>query len=191
MMIDVPRLRQSDFDAATDDTAWRAGFNLWFSAWESTPAGSLRADDASLAKAAGIGRDMDTWARVKSAAMQGFTLCSDGRVYHATVCTNALGVWIDKLIRRHAGQKGNNARYGAHADIGEIERQIVAAGDHLFRLDPLAPAIAKVGRYRSHCESQSDHKAGALPSQYNEREGNGPKSPSQEGPRVVSMGAGR
>src|SRR6185312_12952871 len=71
ILIDIPRLRQSDFDATTDDTAWRAGVNLWFSAWESSPAGSLRSDDASLAKAAGMGRDIKSWGRVREVAMQG------------------------------------------------------------------------------------------------------------------------
>jgi hypothetical protein len=134
----------------TDDGAWRAGHNLWYSAWESVPAGSLRADDAALAKAAGIGRDMRTWARIKHLAMGGFILCSDGRVYHRTVSTVAIGVWIDKLIRRHAGQRGNRGDKPAAQRADElraIEQQIATAANCLRALDPVAMALGKAARF--------------------------------------------
>jgi hypothetical protein len=195
ILIDIPRLRQSDFDASTDDTAWRAGFNLWFSAWESTPAGSLRADDPSLAKAAGLGRDQKTWGRVKKAAMQGFVLCSDGRVYHRTVCTVALGIWIDKLIRRHAGQRGNRGERAPdqrEAELLAIVRQIGTAAHCLRVLDPVAPALAKTARYEAQCEPQCGQQSGgnapALGPQEKGREGNGGRGPSQEGGQVVAIG---
>ena len=57
MMLDITRLRSSEFDTTLDDAAWRAGVNLWMSAWHQVPAASLQNDDASLAKAAGLGRD--------------------------------------------------------------------------------------------------------------------------------------
>lgn len=197
ILIDIPRLRQSDFDATQDDTAWRAGFNLWFSAWESVPAGSLRADDIALAKAAGIGRDIRTWARIKAIALAGFVTCSDGRVYHRTVCTIALGIWIDKLIRRHAGQRGNRGdktQDQREAELRVIERQLATAAQCLAKLDPIAPALTKASRILAQCEPHSDRNAlpdaTALGPQYNGSEGNSPKSPSQDGSglRVIDGG---
>jgi hypothetical protein len=150
VLIDIPRLRQSDFDATTDDAAWRAGVNLWFAAWESTPAGSLRADDASLARAAQLGRDLKAWGRVKAAAMRGFVLCSDGRVYHRTVCEIGLGIWIDKLIRRHAGQRGNRGAQTTEqrqTELQSIERQIAQAAACLRALCPTASALTKAAKF--------------------------------------------
>lgn len=195
MLIDIPRLRQSDFDATPDDAAWRAGLNLWFSSWESVPAGSLRADDAALAKAAGLGRDLRTWGRVKTTAMQGFVLCTDGRIYHRTVCGIALGIWIDKLIRRHAGQRGNRGerpQQQREAELRAIEAQIVTAAGCLRALDPTAAALAKVVRLGPQCVPQCGDGGPALGPQKKGSEGNGSKSPSQNdgGLRIVSGAPG-
>ena len=69
MPIDIPRLRQSSFDAVISSDAWRAGFNLWFAAWHSVPAGSLDDNEAALTKAAGLGRDIRTWREVAPDAL--------------------------------------------------------------------------------------------------------------------------
>lgn len=200
ILIDIPRLRQSDFDATTDDTAWRAGFNLWFSAWESTPAGSLRGDDPSLAKAAGMGRDVKGWLRVKDVALQGFVVCDDGRVYHRTLSEIALGIWIDKLIRRHAGQRGNRGAQTAEerqVELRSIEHHIITAASCLRALCASAPALTKAAKF-TQCAPQSEAQSephcgrdnGALRPQYKEREGNGPKNPSQGSAEVIQLDAG-
>src|SRR4051794_28113345 len=85
MMLDIRRLRASGFDAIADDAAWRAGLNLWMSAFHDVPAASLEDNEAGLCKAAGLGRDLETWACVKADAMRGWVLCSDGRWYHGTL----------------------------------------------------------------------------------------------------------
>jgi len=149
MMIDVTRLRQSDFDAIIDDTAWRAGMNLWFSAWHGDPAGSLSSDDSALAKAAGLGRDLRTWSKVRTDALRGFTLCSDGRLYHATVCEFALEAWLEKLVQRLSSGAGNAKRWGADFDPAAIEAEIDAAADMLAALNPQSRAIAKAKRRHS------------------------------------------
>lgn len=193
MLIDIHRLRQSDFDAITDDSAWRAGLNLWFSAWTSVPAGSLRADDASLAKAAGLGKDLKSWARAKkNGAMQGFTLCQDGRVYHRHVSIVALGVWIDKLIRRHAGQRGNRGKVDAdqrEQELRSIEFQIATAARSLRALDPAASALVKAAKYEAHCEPHCGDDAPAMGPQGKGSEGNGiqKEDPSQETGQVISL----
>lgn len=198
MLIDIHRLRQSDFDAIDDDSAWRAGLNLWFSAWISVPAGSLRADDASLAKAAGLGRDLATWAKVKAGgAMQGFTLCQDGRVYHRHVSIVALGIWIDKLIRKHAGQRGNRGSVDAQQrehELRSIEFQIATAAKCLRALDPTAAALTKAAKHEAQCQPQSVPQCGgdapAMGPQGNGREGNGIQKdgPSQGTGQVISIG---
>ena len=72
MFIDIPRLSGSEFDATPSDAAWRAGFNLWMTAWHSVPAASLDDHEASLCKAAGLGRDLRTWRQVREDAMRGY-----------------------------------------------------------------------------------------------------------------------
>lgn len=204
ILIDIPRLRQSDFDATTDDTAWRAGINLWFSCWESSPAGSLRADDPALAKAAGMGRDIKSWMRIKAIAIRGFVLCSDGRIYHRTVCEIALGIWIDKLIRRHAGQRGNRGPQSEEQrrdELRSIEQQLATAVTHLRALCPTAPALGKLPKW-AQCEPQSapqsephsgrnaNRNQTALRPQVKLSEGNGLPSPSQETAEVIQLDTG-
>lgn len=179
ILIDIPRLRQSDFDATPNDTAWRAGVNLWFSAWESTPAGSLRGDDPALARAAAMGRDIKGWLKIRESALQGFVLCADGRFYHRTVCEVALGIWIDKLIRRHAGQRGNRGSQTTEerqAELRSIEQQISTAAACLRSLCATAPALTKAAKFPQ-CAPLSEPQCGqgrtALQPQEKGREGNG------------------
>lgn len=202
MMIDIVQLRQSDFDARANDAEWRAGLNLWFAAWQSQPAGSLLADERALSKAAGLGADLKSWRKLAGVAMQGFVLCSDGRHYHRTVCINALGIWIDKLLRRLAGAKGNRgdrSEAEKQADLADINAQIVRAEACLRSLDPTHPALAKAARRQQstshsapHCGPASEGNAGALRPQYNrielKEEG---KNPSQEQAVVLQLGAPR
>lgn len=149
MMIDITRLRQSDFDAIIDDTAWRAGINLWLSAWHGDPAGSLTDEDTALAKAAGLGRDLRTWRKIKADALRGFITCSDGRLYHVTVCEFALEAWLEKLVQRLSSGAGNAKRWGADFDPAAIEAEIDAAADMLAALNPQSRAIAKAKRRHS------------------------------------------
>lgn len=149
MMIDITRLRQSAFDATPDDSAWRAGLNLWFSAWHSVPAGSLDDDEAALTKAAGLGRDVRSWRKVKSSALRGFTLCSDGRLYHETVCELALEAWIEKLVQRLSSGAGNAKRWGATFDPSCTEAAIDRAVGLLATLAPDSKGIQKARRRHS------------------------------------------
>ena len=89
MKLDLLALFNSDFNTITNDAAWRAGVTLWGKAWHQVPAGSLPNDDTTLCSLAGLGRDLRTWRKIKSQAMHGFTLCSDGRYYHGFLCEMA------------------------------------------------------------------------------------------------------
>jgi len=155
MMIDIQRLRQSGFDAIIDDSAWRAGVNLWLSAWHSVPAGSLDADDAALTKAAGLGRDLRTWSAVRDNAMRGFVLCSDGRYYHETVSEVALEAWIEKVIQRLASGAGNAKRWKAEFDPAPLEADLVRAGELLAALNPDSKLLVKTRRRASQSDGNS------------------------------------
>lgn len=109
MKLDLIALFNSDFNAAADDTAWRAGVTLWGRAWHQVPAGSLPNDDATLCNLAGFGRDMKTWKRVREAAMRGFVECSDGRLYHGYLCKMALSAYAEKQ-RREQYKAGDRER---------------------------------------------------------------------------------
>jgi len=87
------RLFSSDFNAGASDGEWRAAVTLWWAAWCQVPAGSLPADDVVLCRLADLGRDMKTWKKVKERALSGFAPCSDGRLYHAVLCEQALIAW--------------------------------------------------------------------------------------------------
>lgn len=124
MPLDVRRLRDSDLAAEVDPAvAWFA-LMLWCYAWHQIPAASLPNNDVSLAKATGFGRDVKAWLMVKEEALRGFTLCDDGRYYHAVVAEKALNAWIGKLKARLKGGKGNASRWGASFPQDEIERML-------------------------------------------------------------------
>lgn len=87
------RLFASDFYLQGDAEAFRAGVRLWWAAWQGSPAASLPADDAALARLADFGRDLEGWLRVKELALRGFVQCADGRLYHLGLAELALEAW--------------------------------------------------------------------------------------------------
>jgi hypothetical protein len=86
----------SEFHAASDDTAWRAGVTLWWRAWNQVPAASLPNDDVALTRLADLGRDVKAWKAIKERALHGFVLCSDGRLYHAFLAKHAMTAWTQR-----------------------------------------------------------------------------------------------
>lgn len=179
IMVDIPRLRGSDFDATLDDSAWRAGFNLWLTAWHQVPAASLSADDATLAKAAGLGRDLRTWKRVKAIALDNWVECDDGRLYHPTVAEIALESWLEKLQQRISSGAGNAKRWGGTFDATPIEAEIARCSRMLAALNPASKALAKAQRKRKPVASDQD----------NERNPDGNEKPSQRDAKPVPPGS--
>jgi len=112
------RLFGSDFDAHVGDTAFRAALQLWWAAWNQTPAASLPDDDVALCRLAGLGRDGRTWRRIKSAALRGFILCSDGRLYH-----RALSVWAVEAGDRRRRDRERKAKWRAGQERGQGQGQ--------------------------------------------------------------------
>lgn len=182
MMIDITRLRQSSFDAILDDSAWRAGINLWLSAWHSVPAGSLANDDGALTKAAGLGRDIRTWQAVRDDALRGFIECSDGRLYHTTVCEVALEAWIEKLLQRLASGVGNARRWSTEFDAEPIEQDLELAGRLLAAITPDSKSLMKTRRRLSRGEANND-PATIPPGSKNDRGGSKKSSAPIEKPQ--------
>lgn len=94
------RLRKSKWWRRASDTARARNVMMWGEAFKSTPAGSLPDDDDELAEAAGYGMDIDAFLAVKAEIMAPWTLCSDGRWYHPTVCEVVLDTWEKTSERR-------------------------------------------------------------------------------------------
>ncbi len=143
MMIDIVRLRASEFDAIADDGAWRAGFNLWLSSWHQVPAASLADDDTQLVKLAGLGRDLRTWRKLKAEALRGWVKASDGRLYHKVVAEMALEAWIEKVAQRKSSGAGNARRYSHTFDPQPFDAALAEAVGMLAALNPQSKALSR------------------------------------------------
>lgn len=108
------RMRKSRWWRLASDVARSRSVDLWGYAYEETPAGSLPDDDIDLAEFAGFGRDLDAWGAVKAEVMAAWTLCSDGRWYHPTLCEFVLETWEKGAIRRQK-EKDRKADYRARS----------------------------------------------------------------------------
>lgn len=155
MMIDIPRLRGSNFDATLDDGAWRAGLNLWLTSWHQVPAASLPDDDVALTKAAGLGRDIKTWRKVKAEALRGWVKCDDGLLYHETVAEFALEAWLEKLAQTLSSGAGNAKRWKVEFNPDPIEAEIDRTANMLAALNPKSKALIKLERRRARAPGET------------------------------------
>lgn len=147
MPVDVVRLGGSRFNAMGDDSAWRCGVMLWFASWHQTPAGTLPTDDDELISLCGLGRGAgDLWQRVKSKALHGWVLCSDGRMHHPTIAEIALEAWLGKLGHRISSAKGNATRWGATSDIDLLLTDLRAGIEALETIAPKSSGLASARR---------------------------------------------
>jgi hypothetical protein len=111
MPLDIGRFRQSDLVTEEEPEAIVAAILLWGAAWHEVPAASVPDNDRWLAKSAGYGRALDAWLKVKDAALRGFVLCSDGRLYNRTLAEKAVVAWDGRLQYewRKAGDRHRKA----------------------------------------------------------------------------------
>ena len=94
MKLDLSRLHSSDFIHLASNEEFGAAVKLWTEAMRQVPAGSLPNDDRILACLAGYRGSPRRWMKVRPMALHGFSLCSDGRLYHpvlAEMVLDALG----------------------------------------------------------------------------------------------------
>lgn len=96
------RLRKSRWWRTASDIARSRSVDLWSYAYEETPAGSLPADDIELADLAGFGRDVRAFLEHKDDIMGAWTLCSDDRYYHPTLCEVILEAWEKGSVKRRS-----------------------------------------------------------------------------------------
>ena len=86
MPLDISRLMTSETWMLGTDAQKVASLTLWMKSWHQVPAGSLPDNDRMLEQ---LSERLKDWPKVRSFAMRGWFKCSDGRLYHATVCEKA------------------------------------------------------------------------------------------------------
>jgi hypothetical protein len=176
MPLDIGRFRQSDLVTEEEPEAVVAALMLWGAAWHEVPAASVPDNDRWLAKAAGYGRALDAWRKVREGALRGFVLCSDGRLYNRTLAEKACSAWDSRQQYewRKAGDRHRKAmRKLAEADRTEFPDfddwkagrwpESSGGNDDLFRrTDPPVPAENALkgmegnGREGSLCDDSSE-----------------------------------
>ena len=82
------RLLPSDFVLQVSDEVLGVSVKLWCHAWKQVPAASLPNNDRVIASM--LGRDLDSWRKLKRTAMAAWVLCTDDRWYHPTMVKVAL-----------------------------------------------------------------------------------------------------
>lgn len=115
MELDVA-LRQSEFAITTSAEAFKAAILLWCAAWHEQPASSLPNNDKLLSYFAGYGNDIENWLKVKEEALQGFILCSDGRLYHPSLAEKAAKAWDYKKSQRNRVAAATEKRKAMRAE---------------------------------------------------------------------------
>lgn len=85
--------------------------NLWMTAWQERPAGSIEADDDVMAEAAKCGT-FELWVDLKSELLRGWVMCSDGRYYCRSMVPMVQRGWKLVTGKRKAGKAGADARWG-------------------------------------------------------------------------------
>jgi hypothetical protein len=125
MPLDVARLRDSELAANESPEACWAAVLLWAASWHQVPAGSIPDDDRWMAQAAGYGRVVKEWAKVRAGALRGWISCSDGRLYHPVVAEKAREAWQAKLMQRWRSEcariKKHNQRHDTTIDQPDFE----------------------------------------------------------------------
>jgi hypothetical protein len=124
------RLFGSEFHALASADEWRAGVTLWLKSYDQSPAGSLPAADAMLARLAEL--PLADWLGVRGRALHGWELCSDGRLYHGVIADLVLDAWarkhkISEANRGNANKRWKHKQKPPHAGAMPPQSQIDAA----------------------------------------------------------------
>lgn len=106
-MLDTQRLFASELWALSTGEEFKAAVALWGRSWQQSPPGSLPNDERLLAAFSGAGA---RWKKVRAMAMRGFVACSDGRLYHRTLCEDVLRAARKKEERRLRTAAATEAR---------------------------------------------------------------------------------
>lgn len=124
-MLNTERLLASELIAVGNSEEVRAALILWCRAWKQIPAASLPDDDKILAGFAMV--PLAKWKRIKANALRGFVKCSDGRLYHHMLASEALSAW-DKKKSYQARRANDAARLERWRNEKDDEKKRVANG---------------------------------------------------------------
>lgn len=106
-MLNTERLMASELWALATGDEFKAAMGLWCRAWKQVPAGSLPNDERVLAAFSGAGKG---WVKVRDVALRGFVECSDGRIYHKTLCDDVRRAAAAKRERQERTKAATEAR---------------------------------------------------------------------------------
>jgi hypothetical protein len=118
-LLNVQKLMASELWALADGIQFKASVGLWCRAWTQKPAGSLPNNHKVLAAFSGAG---DHWNDVKEMALRGFVLCSDGRLYHTTLCEDVKRASAAKKKRAGMTKAATEARTKKRNDERNVQR---------------------------------------------------------------------
>lgn len=111
------RLLSSATYLQATDAEFRAALNLWISAWTQIPAGSLPADEKQLSALSGNRNAPRAWRKVKRMALSGFVKCSDGRLYHFFLASEALKAYEKRKHFKELSRRGNAKRWPVKQEL--------------------------------------------------------------------------
>lgn len=191
------KLFASEFHAQANDAEWRAGLTLWVKSWDQVPAGSLPVDDVALCRLAELGRDLKSWKKIKTGAMRGWILCTDGRMYHPTVAEGVNNALDAKVAQRN---KTSAARIAAlqkkltastdteekqrlQSEIEKIQQALrltLSLNEKPSVTDPLKPPVTDPVTESKKREGEGEGKEKEKGFDYSEPKGSGDKSPPAE-----------
>ena len=100
-VLDVEALLASEMVALSTPDELAAALMLWCRAWQQTPHGSLPNEDRVLAAFS----HAKNWKKVRDMALRGFVLCSDGRLYHKTLCVKVHEAWAQRVAYQEKRKK--------------------------------------------------------------------------------------
>ena len=124
-MLNTDRLMASELWALSTGEEFKAAMALWCRAWKQQPPGSLPSDDRVLAAFSGAG---PRWKKVRDMALRGFVKCSDGRLYHSTLCEDVMRAAKKKAERRErtkAATKERQRKRNEQRDVGhDVQRDV-------------------------------------------------------------------
>jgi uncharacterized protein YdaU (DUF1376 family) len=115
-MLNTDKLMASELVALATGDEFKSAVCLWCRAWKQIPAGSLPNDERVLAAFSGAG---SRWPKVREVALRGFVLCSDGRLYHKTLCEDvhrAAQAKAQRQERTKAATEARNAKRNVQRD---------------------------------------------------------------------------
>lgn len=125
-LLNTEKLMASELWALATGDEFKAAVGLWCRAWKQSPPGSLPNDERVLAAFSGAGAN---WRRVRDVALRGFVECSDGRLYHTTLCEDAIRAAEAKRKRHDRTKNATKARSGQRDDERDADRNDTQEGN--------------------------------------------------------------